>query len=160
MAKKSSTQIWLEYAAAWTILGFLGIVPRNAAIWFGVSVGRLAYHLLGRLRRVGLRNLESDRFCEHNRQSIRWKAVSHQTQAENESMPLANLGGNSDGLLSNRFEPKSGNNPFAYPTRRRTNIKQSGINLKRQIRRVTRCKHRHRKQDSPTFVVALNRAQS
>lgn len=58
MAKKSSAQVWLEYAAARMVLGFLRIAPRKAAIWFGVSVGRLAYHLLGRLRSVGLRNLE------------------------------------------------------------------------------------------------------
>jgi Kdo2-lipid IVA lauroyltransferase/acyltransferase len=58
MAKKSSTQIWLEYAVARALVGFLSIIPRNAAMWFGVSVGRLAFHLLGRLRRVGLRNLE------------------------------------------------------------------------------------------------------
>jgi KDO2-lipid IV(A) lauroyltransferase len=58
MAKKSSSQIWLEYAAARAVLGFLSILPRDAAIWLGVSVGRLAHHLLGRLRHVGLRNLE------------------------------------------------------------------------------------------------------
>ena len=58
MAKKSSPQIWLEYAAARTVLGFLRILPRKTAIWLGISVGRLAYHLLGKLRGVGLRNLE------------------------------------------------------------------------------------------------------
>ena len=58
MAKKSSSQIWLEYAAARAVLGFLSILPRRAAIWFGVGAGRLAFRLLPRLRRVGLRNLE------------------------------------------------------------------------------------------------------
>ncbi len=58
MANKGSTQIWLEYAAARSVLGFLRILPGNVAFWFGVSVGRLAYYLLGKLRRVGLRNLE------------------------------------------------------------------------------------------------------
>ncbi|MFN0277082.1 MAG: lysophospholipid acyltransferase family protein [Pyrinomonadaceae bacterium] len=58
MAKKSSTQIWLEYAVASGVLGLLRSLPRNAAIWLGIFVGRLAYHSLGKLRRVGLRNLE------------------------------------------------------------------------------------------------------
>lgn len=58
MAKKSSTQIWFEYTAVRAVLGFLRILPRKKAIWLGISVGRLTFHLLGRLRRVGLRNLE------------------------------------------------------------------------------------------------------
>src|SRR5436189_4489998 len=58
MGKKSSTQIWLEYAAARVVLGFLNVLPTNAANWFGVSVGTLAYHSLGKLRGIGLRNLE------------------------------------------------------------------------------------------------------
>ena len=58
MAKKSSTKIWLEYGAARSVIGFLSFLPKSAAIWFGVRVGRLAYHLLGKLRQVGLRNLE------------------------------------------------------------------------------------------------------
>ncbi len=39
-------------------LAVLGILPRRVAFSIGVSAGRLAYHLLGKLRRVGLRNLE------------------------------------------------------------------------------------------------------
>lgn len=58
MAKKTSAQIWIEYAAARTILGCLRILPRKVAIWFGISAGRLAFHLLRKLRRVGVRNLE------------------------------------------------------------------------------------------------------
>lgn len=58
MAKKSSTQIGLEYAAVRSVLGLLSILPQKAAKWLGISAGRLAYHLLGKLRRVGLRNLE------------------------------------------------------------------------------------------------------
>ena len=58
MAKKSSPQIGLEYAAVSAVLGFLRMLPRKTAFWFGISVGRLAFHLLGRLRRIGLRNLE------------------------------------------------------------------------------------------------------
>lgn len=58
MAKKSVPQIWLEYSVARLLLGFLGILPRRASIWLGTSAGRLAYHLLGKLRRVGTRNLK------------------------------------------------------------------------------------------------------
>jgi len=58
MAKKSTAQIWLEYAPALFVLGLLGLLPRKAAVLIGVSVGRLAFHMFGKLRRVGLRNLE------------------------------------------------------------------------------------------------------
>lgn len=58
MARKTSSQIWLEYVFARSVFGFLRILPRRFAIWIGISAGRLAYHLLGKLRRVGLRNLE------------------------------------------------------------------------------------------------------
>ena len=58
MAKKSSPQVWLEYVVIRMVLGSLGILPRNAAFWLGVTTGRLAYHLLGKLRCVGMRNLE------------------------------------------------------------------------------------------------------
>ena len=57
MAKKSSLQIWIEYAVAKTILAALALLPRGAAIAVGISVGRLGYHVFGRLRRVGLFNL-------------------------------------------------------------------------------------------------------
>lgn len=58
MAKKSSAQVWLEYAAAKSVISFFGVLPRNAGIWFGISTGGLAYQLLGKLRRTGQRNLE------------------------------------------------------------------------------------------------------
>ena len=58
MAKKGSRQIWLEYSLVRAILSFLRILPLSVATWFGISVGRLGYHLLGRLRGVGLRNLK------------------------------------------------------------------------------------------------------
>lgn len=51
-------QIWIEYALARAVLGTLRILPRKAANWVGISTGRLTYHLFGKLRRVGLRNLE------------------------------------------------------------------------------------------------------
>jgi len=58
MAKKSSPQIWLEYAAARSLLIFLSLLPRGAADWIGISAGRLGYRLLSKLRKVGERNLE------------------------------------------------------------------------------------------------------
>ena len=58
MAKKSSAQIWVEYAAVRAVVGFLRLLPRTATRFVGMSLGRLAFHLLGRLRRIGLRNLE------------------------------------------------------------------------------------------------------
>lgn len=48
----------LEYAFAWTLLKTLGALPRAGARRAGAAVGALAWHLLPRLRRTGLRNLE------------------------------------------------------------------------------------------------------
>jgi KDO2-lipid IV(A) lauroyltransferase len=58
MAKKGSAQIWLEFLVVRAALGLLRVVPRQVAMSIGVNAGRLAYHLLGKLRRIGLRNLE------------------------------------------------------------------------------------------------------
>jgi lauroyl/myristoyl acyltransferase len=58
MAKKSTTQIWLEYIPVRILFGFLGLLPRRAALRVGESLGRLAYRLAGGLRRVAHRNLE------------------------------------------------------------------------------------------------------
>lgn len=58
MAKKSKAQIRLEYVIARGILGFLGLLPRKLSIASGILVARLAYPILGNLRRVGFRNLE------------------------------------------------------------------------------------------------------
>jgi KDO2-lipid IV(A) lauroyltransferase len=56
--KKRSLQIWLEYAAARLILGFFSVLPRGAAVWFGVLAAKSAYPFLGGLRRAGTRSLE------------------------------------------------------------------------------------------------------
>ena len=56
--KKSSAQIWLEYAVARTILGFLGVLPHRIALFFSVHIAKLGFYLLGNLRKVGYRNLE------------------------------------------------------------------------------------------------------
>ena len=56
--KKNSAQIWLEYAVARTIVGFLGILPHRVALFVSTRIARLSYYLLGNLRKVGYRNLE------------------------------------------------------------------------------------------------------
>jgi len=56
--KKNNAQTWVEYAVAQTIMGFLGVLPRRSALFFSIGIAKLAYHLLGGLRKVGYRNLE------------------------------------------------------------------------------------------------------
>ena len=58
MAKKSSTQIWLEYIPVRTLFALLGLLPRRAAVRIGESIGRLAYRVASGLRKVAHRNLE------------------------------------------------------------------------------------------------------
>jgi len=58
MARKSRSQIWLEYIAARTVLGTLGLMPRRMAVSSAIGLSRLAYRSIGGLRRVGMRNLE------------------------------------------------------------------------------------------------------
>ena len=48
----------LEFALVWLIARTLGWLPRPIARAFGAGVGWAVYRLLGRLRRVGVRNLE------------------------------------------------------------------------------------------------------
>jgi KDO2-lipid IV(A) lauroyltransferase len=48
----------LEYAFSWTLLTVLGALPRGAARRVGAAVGGLAWQILPRLRKTGLRNLE------------------------------------------------------------------------------------------------------
>lgn len=58
MAKKTKLQIWLEYALARLVLGFFGILPRSLSINLGILTAKIGYLVLGKLRRVGMRNLE------------------------------------------------------------------------------------------------------
>jgi KDO2-lipid IV(A) lauroyltransferase len=58
MARKSKTQIWLEYIVARSVLGSLSLMPRRMAVATAKGISGLAYRLLGGLRRVGMRNLE------------------------------------------------------------------------------------------------------
>ena len=48
----------LEYAVVWFFLRTLGTLPRRLARAAGIAVGICAYLLMGRLRRVGMRNLQ------------------------------------------------------------------------------------------------------
>ncbi len=48
---------WCEYAAVWTILKFLGILPRPVARAFAAMVARALLLCLPRLRRVAMENL-------------------------------------------------------------------------------------------------------
>ena len=48
----------LEYAFAWTLLRLIGALPRGAARSVGAATGTIAWWLLPKLRRTGLRNLQ------------------------------------------------------------------------------------------------------
>jgi KDO2-lipid IV(A) lauroyltransferase len=48
----------VEYALVWGLVHAMGLLPRGLARSLGASIGWIAYHLLGRLRSVGLRNLQ------------------------------------------------------------------------------------------------------
>jgi Kdo2-lipid IVA lauroyltransferase/acyltransferase len=58
MAKPGKFRTSLEYGLARAILSGLGVLPRPLALAIGLSVGRVAYLLPGKLRRTGRRNLE------------------------------------------------------------------------------------------------------
>jgi KDO2-lipid IV(A) lauroyltransferase len=48
----------LEYALAWVLIKFVGALPRPLARAAGICIAWLVYLLHGKLRRVGMRNLE------------------------------------------------------------------------------------------------------
>ncbi len=58
MAKKSTLQIWIEYAPVRVVFGFFSFLPRSVAIACGILLAKIVYPFLGGLRRTGLRNLE------------------------------------------------------------------------------------------------------
>lgn len=58
MAAKGRAQIWIEYAAFAGALGLLRVLPGRLARALGMAMGGLGYRVLGKLRRIGLRNLE------------------------------------------------------------------------------------------------------
>ncbi|NOT47051.1 MAG: hypothetical protein HOP17_04795, partial [Acidobacteria bacterium] len=58
MAKKSKALIWFEYSIVRGLLGFLGLMPRRAAVGTATALTSLGYYLFGGLRRVAATNLE------------------------------------------------------------------------------------------------------
>ncbi len=50
--------VWLEYAAVRGLLGFLGILPRRAAIAASTAAAGAGYYFLGGLQRVAFTNLK------------------------------------------------------------------------------------------------------
>lgn len=56
--KRSTLRNAFEFIPAWVLLKLLGLLPRSAALCLSKLIARAAYHLHGRLRRVGHRNLE------------------------------------------------------------------------------------------------------
>lgn len=48
----------LEYALAWLLIRGISILPRPVARAAGIGLGQLVYFLHGKLRRVGMRNLQ------------------------------------------------------------------------------------------------------
>ena len=57
MTNRSALRNLLEFIPAWVLLKLLGLLPRDSAVFVGRLIARAAYHLHGRLRRVGYRNL-------------------------------------------------------------------------------------------------------
>ncbi|MDE3105125.1 MAG: lysophospholipid acyltransferase family protein [Acidobacteriota bacterium] len=58
MQRQVTTREWLEYAAVRLFVAAFGALPRGLARALGAGVGAVAYRLLKRLRRTGLRNLQ------------------------------------------------------------------------------------------------------
>lgn len=56
-SKRSALRNLLEFVPAWLLLKLLLLLPRGGAIFAGKLIAVAAYHLHGRLRRVGYRNL-------------------------------------------------------------------------------------------------------
>jgi Kdo2-lipid IVA lauroyltransferase/acyltransferase len=56
--RKAGLRESLEYAAVRSMVALLGILRRSVARSVGAGIGAAAFHLLSRLRRTGLRNLE------------------------------------------------------------------------------------------------------
>ena len=54
---KASVREIVEFAVVWVFVSFMRLLPRGLARAVGAAIGALAFRGLGRLRRVGLRNL-------------------------------------------------------------------------------------------------------
>jgi Kdo2-lipid IVA lauroyltransferase/acyltransferase len=55
---KVSVRETVEFATVWLFVHALRLLPRKVARAVGARIGAIAFHILGRLRRVGIRNLE------------------------------------------------------------------------------------------------------
>ena len=55
--RRYSIREWLEFSAVWLLVRALGLMPRRMARQAGAWIGAAAFQLMGRLRRVGMRNL-------------------------------------------------------------------------------------------------------
>jgi KDO2-lipid IV(A) lauroyltransferase len=55
---KVSVREAVEFGFVWLFVRVVGMLPRRPARWLGAAIGGLAFYALGRLRRVGARNLE------------------------------------------------------------------------------------------------------
>jgi Kdo2-lipid IVA lauroyltransferase/acyltransferase len=55
--QRASLREWLEYLGLRLIVGVLKWLPRSISRATGAAIGALAWHLIARLRRIGLRNL-------------------------------------------------------------------------------------------------------
>lgn len=58
MSERSGIRNWTEFLPAFLLLKSLGFLPRAAAVSVSRAVARVIYHLHGRLRRTGHRNLQ------------------------------------------------------------------------------------------------------
>ena len=56
--RQGTRREWLEYIALRLMAGAVSVLPRTGARTAGAAMGAAAWILLGRLRRVGLRNLQ------------------------------------------------------------------------------------------------------
>ena len=55
--RRASVREWAEYLALRFVVAILKWLPRSISRAVGASIGAIAWHLIGRLRRIGLRNL-------------------------------------------------------------------------------------------------------
>lgn len=95
-----------EYAAAWTVLKGLGLLPRRTAVAIGKRVGLVLYRLAGGLRRTGLRNLEiafPDSTLDERRRILRG-AFSNVGRQLGEFSQLPKLRTPEDAFRTVRFE--------------------------------------------------------
>jgi KDO2-lipid IV(A) lauroyltransferase len=55
--RRASVREWTEYISLRVVVAILKWLPRPIARFVGAAIGALAWHLVSRLRRIGLRNL-------------------------------------------------------------------------------------------------------